>query len=307
MSKNILDVRNLTKDYDAYRAIDGISFEIQKGEVLGLLGPNGAGKSTTIQILLGITLSTKGSIHYFGKDFRKHRQHCLQRINFASAYNTLQGRISVKENLLVFAKLYGIANPSLKIAELLEYFEIGDLANHKYWDLSAGERTRVNLVKSMLNEPELILMDEPTASLDPDIADKTLSLIENLRTDRKLSILFTSHNMSEVTRVCDRVIFLDKGHIVRKGSPSELTKNVDEVIVKLTYKGKQKDVTQIVQKLGLSLADLTPHELTLQTTNNQIAVDVAAIVNAGIKVIDTEVEKPTLEHVFLGIARKDKS
>ena len=207
MTATVLNVTKLTKDYDTYRAVDAVSFHIQRGQVMGLLGPNGAGKSTTIQMLLGITLPTSGRIEYFGRDFGRHRQAGLQRVNFASAYNTLQGRLSVKENLLVFAGLYSVPAPMRKIAELLEYFEIATLANTKYRDLSAGERTRVNLAKALLNDPELILMDEPTASLDPDIADKTLTLIEQLRQSQGLSILFTSHNMAEVERICDEVIF----------------------------------------------------------------------------------------------------
>ncbi len=243
MSEILLSVKNLVKDYDAFRAVDGISFEIKKGQVLGLLGPNGAGKSTTIQILVGITLPTAGQIHYFGHDFAKHRQACLQRINFASAYNTLQGRISVKENLLIFAKLYRVQSPLTKIAELLEYFEISHLAKHKYWDLSAGERTRANLVKALLNDPELILMDEPTASLDPDIADKTLSLIEELRTRNGMSILFTSHNMSEVSRICDDVIIMHKGQIVSQGRPKDLVEqfghdNLEGVFLEIARRGK---------------------------------------------------------------------
>ncbi len=154
MAEPVLVVEKLTKDYDSYRAVDAVSFEIQKGQVMGLLGPNGAGKSTTIQMLVGITLPTGGQIRYFGRDFAKHRQASLQRINFASAYNTLQGRISVRENLLVFAGLYQVEQPKQKITELLDYFEIGRLANTQYWDLSAGERTRVNLAKSLLNDPE---------------------------------------------------------------------------------------------------------------------------------------------------------
>lgn len=243
MSETILDVKKLVKDYGVFRAVDNISFDLKKGQVLGLLGPNGAGKSTTIQILLGITLLTSGKISYFGQDFFKHKKAILSRINFASAYNTLQGRLTVKENLLVFAKLYNVKNPKDKIAELLEYFEIGHLSKTIYWDLSSGERTRTNLVKSLLNDPELILMDEPTASLDPDIADKTLSLIEDLKHSRNLSILFTSHNMAEVTRVCDEVIMLNKGKIVTRGKPADLVKeyglvNLEEVFLEVARSSK---------------------------------------------------------------------
>ncbi|OGK31088.1 hypothetical protein A3F29_03750, partial [Candidatus Roizmanbacteria bacterium RIFCSPHIGHO2_12_FULL_33_9] len=223
MSKNILEVRNLVKNYGKYTAVDGISFDVPKGKVIGFLGPNGAGKTTTIQVLLGITLANGGSVSYFGKDFFKNRSYCLQRINFTSSFNNLQGRTSVFENLLVYSFLYNVKNPRKKIKELIEYFEISSLINKRYYDLSSGQKTRVNVIKSLLNNPDLILMDEPTASLDPDIADKVLSLIENLRKSRGVSILYTSHDMAEVARICDEVIFLDKGKIIAKDTPLGLT------------------------------------------------------------------------------------
>lgn len=165
MSNPILKVDNLVKNYGSVVAVDDISFEIPRGKIIGLLGPNGAGKTTTIQILLGITLPTSGKISYFAKDFFTHRGFCLQRINFASAFNTLQNRITVWENLLVYAYLYGLQNPKEKIIKLLEYFEIPELLHSRYQDLSTGQKTRINFVKSLLNDPELILMDEPTALL----------------------------------------------------------------------------------------------------------------------------------------------
>ena len=221
-----LKVEGLTKDFGVLRALAGVSFAIEKGSVVGLLGPNGAGKTTCIDILLGSTIPNGGTVEYFGQDFFTHKSETLRRINFASAYHNLQNRTSVRENLLVFAHLYEIEKPARKIDELLDYFEVQGLASRRYGDLSAGQRTRVMLIKSMLNDPELILMDEPTASLDPDIADKTLSLIEDLRRDRELSILFTSHNMDEVDRICDEVIFLDRGEVVAHGTPAELTRRI---------------------------------------------------------------------------------
>ena len=181
MSEPVLEVYDLVKEYGAFRAVDGISFGVPKGKVVGLLGPNGAGKTTTIHILVGVTLPTAGMIKYFGRDFLKHRRYCLERINFTSSFNTLQGRISVWENLRVFAHLYGLRSAEKKIMSLVDYFGVTDLLYQRFWNLSAGQKTRVNLIKSLLNDPVLILMDEPTASLDPDIADKTLSLIEDLR------------------------------------------------------------------------------------------------------------------------------
>lgn len=305
MSEPVLAVDNLIKDYGDYRAIDKLSFSIKKGEVLGLLGPNGAGKSTTIQILVGITTPSSGKISYFGDDFAKYKQRCLQRINFASAYNTLLGRITVKENLLVFARAYKVKKPDNTIAELLDYFEITRFANHKYWDLSAGERTRVNLAKSLLNNPDIILMDEPTASLDPDIADKTLTLIEDLRARRKLSILFTSHNMAEVSRVCDQVIFLDKGKMVSKDTPTNHVKRLKGVELRLIYKGDEAKLCKILNDHKIKF-ELVGHKLvSINTTHERVAETISKVVNGGIDVVDTEVNKPTLEDVFLEVARGD--
>jgi ABC-2 type transport system ATP-binding protein len=305
VAEAVLKVDKLTKDYGAYPAVDGVSFKIARGQVMGLLGPNGAGKSTTIQMLVGITLPTSGRIQYFGQDFARHRQACLQRINFASAYNTLQGRLTVYQNLLVFAGLYQVPEPKLKIAELLERFEIGRLAKHKYWDLSAGERARVNLAKALVSDPELILMDEPTASLDPDIADKTLSLIEDLRRERKLSILFTSHNMAEVERVCDEVIFLDRGHIVSQDTPSNHTKQLSGAVVELHYRGDREALEVVLKQKGFEY-ELGKGVVRVKTTAEEIAGLVVAVSKAGLDVRDVEVEKPTLEDVFLTIARRER-
>ena len=154
----VLEVQNLTKLYGSFRAVDAISFALPKGKIIGLLGPNGAGKTTTIQMLVGITLPDGGSIRYFGQDLHRHREACLQRINFSSSYNMLQGRITVWENLVVFARLYQVHKPETKIRELGAYFGITDLMGQRFLTLSAGQKTRVNLVKALLNDPEVVLL-----------------------------------------------------------------------------------------------------------------------------------------------------
>lgn len=221
-SEAVLEVSGLTKRYGDFTAVDGIDFAIKRGEVVGLLGPNGAGKSTTIQMLLGLLTPTAGRISYFGMDFARQRLAALRRINYLSAFNTLQEKITVEQNLRVFAAAYGVEQPLKKIDELLDYFGVTQLKKACYNDISAGQRTRVNLVKAFLNDPELILMDEPTASLDPDIVDKVLGMIEHLKAERQLTILYTSHNMQDVERICDRVIFLAHGRIVRQAPTAEL-------------------------------------------------------------------------------------
>jgi len=231
----------------------------------------------------------------------------LQRLNYASAYNTLQQHITVAENLTVFAALYGVKNAKTKIAELMDYFNVQRLEKQRYIDLSAGERTRINLLKALLNDPELILMDEPTASLDPDIADKTLELIESLRRDRQLSILFTSHNMEEVTRLCDEVIFLDRGKIVSQDTPANHLKRLDQAQVSLRFKGPADKLDKIALEQKAQATFDAQGQATIKISGKQIPALLAAIHKAGITVTDIDIRKPTLDDVFLHIARKGDS
>jgi len=302
-TETLLDVHDLTKAFGRVRAVDQISFSIPRGKIIGLLGPNGAGKTTTIHMLLGITTPTAGRIVYFGNEFTRHRRECLQRINYASSFNTLQGRISVWENLLVFAHLYGLSAPENRIRELVAYFEISGLLNTRYWDLSAGQKTRVNLIKALLNNPELILMDEPTASLDPDIADKTLSLIEDARRVSAVSILYTSHDMEEVARICDEVIFLDRGRIVAHDTPLGLTKRIPTAQLRLTFDGQQQAVEILLVERGAPHRFAHPYAVSIDTTEEKIPELIFAISERGVWITNIEVKKPTLEDVFLQIAR----
>jgi len=305
MSTPLLQVENLVKDFGGFRAVDRVSFVIPKGRIIGLLGPNGAGKTTTIHMLLGITTPTAGRITYFGQEFAAHRQACLQRINFASSYNTLQGRITVWQNLIVFGHLYGIRRPDDKIRKWAEYFEVTQMLHRRYWDLSTGQRTRVNLIKALLNEPELILMDEPTAALDPDIADKTLSLIEEIRRDAGVSILYTSHRMNEVTRICDEVIFLDRGRIFAQDTPLGLTKRIRSATLRLTVEGDREIVAAFLKERAAGFRFTQDHTVVIDTTEQQIPELVFGLSERGVWITDIEVEKPTLEDVFLRIARGD--
>lgn len=303
MADVLLEVNNLVKNYGSFRAVDGVSFQVPRGKVVGFLGPNGAGKTTTIQMLLGITLTNGGSIKYFGKDFFKNRQYCLERINFTSAFNTLMGKISVWENLIVFAGLYGVKNPQKKIMDLIEYFEVTELKSSPYQNLSAGQKSRVNLIKSLVNDPELILMDEPTASLDPDIADKTLSLIEDLKKSRNLSILYTSHNMDEITRICDEVIFLDHGKIVAQDTPLNLTKRISRAQVRLTFEENKEVIEKFLIHHKYSYLFTDSHMVTIDTEEKLIPKLIFGISKTGVMITDIEVIKPKLEDVFLQIAR----
>lgn len=304
MSEKVLEVQGLVKNYGSFRAVNGISFAVERGKIVGFLGPNGAGKTTTIQVLSGITLANGGSIKYFGKDFSKHREECLQRINAASAFNTLMGKISVWENLFVFAELYQVDDPKSRITELLEQFEISAVRNTLYKDLSSGQKTRVNIAKSLLNNPELLLMDEPTASLDPDIADKTLSLIEKLRKDRNLAILYTSHNMNEITRICDEVIFLDNGTIVAHDTPTNLTKRISSATLRISFDARTSGFDAYLEDKNLEATFPDQNTISILSHESGIPGILFDLSKTGIWITDIEVAKPTLEDVFLQIARK---
>lgn len=234
-----LVVRDLRKSYGAVDAVRGITFSVAPGETVGLLGGNGAGKTTTISMLLGVLTPTSGSIELLGLSLAQHRYDILPRINFTSPYVDLPKRLSVVENLRVFAGLYGLRDGKRRIAELLGELDLEEVADRPYANLSAGQRTRVSLAKSLLNSPELLLLDEPTASLDPDVGDRMRSLLERYRKQSGCAMLLASHNMAEVERLCDDVIMLKRGEIVDRGSPASLlTKygrsNLDDVFLDIS-------------------------------------------------------------------------
>jgi ABC-2 type transport system ATP-binding protein len=304
MNETVLEVKNLKKNFGAFRAINDISFKISRGQVLGLLGPNGAGKTTTIHTLLGITLHNGGMISYFGKDFTKYREECLGRINFASAFNMMLGALTVFENLLVYAGLYGVKNPQNKIREFADYFEVGNLLSKRFWDISSGQKTRVNFVKALLNDPEILLLDEPTASLDPDIADKTLTLIERLKASRNLSILYTSHNMDEVTRLCDEVIFLDHGKIVAQDTPLGLTRRIKTATLLICFSGDRGKIERFLRMQGKIFSFKSSFTVEIKTPEQDIPSLIFSMSKLGVEITDIEIKKPTLEDVFLQIARE---
>jgi ABC-2 type transport system ATP-binding protein len=299
----VLEVHDLTKLYGSFKAVDRVTFRLDKGRIVGLLGPNGAGKTTTIQMLVGITLPDAGTIRYFGLDLHRHREACLQRINFSSSYSMLQSRISVWENLIVFARLYRVKSPERKIRELGQYFGITDNMGQIFRTLSAGQKTRVNLVKTLLNDPEVVLMDEPTASLDPDIADRTLSLIEQLRNQRELSIVYTSHQMDEVTRICDEVIFLDHGRIVAQDTPASLTRRLANAQVRLTFEGSPDGLAIKLREHFPEVDTPSPNVLVVTTEEHLVPRAIFEVGQTGVRVLDIDIRKPSLEDVFLQIAR----
>ena len=215
-------VRDLRKRYAQVEAVRGISFTVQRGTTTALLGGNGAGKTTTLSMLLGVLTPTAGSIQVLGEDMTRHRYRVLPRLNFTSPYVDLPKRLTVRENLRVFADLYGLRRPDERLAELAEEFDLHGLMKRPYGELSAGQRTRVSLAKALLNRPEVLLLDEPTASLDPDVGDRMRSYLEQYQRASGCTLLLASHNMGEVERMCRDVIMLRAGVVVDRGSPRAL-------------------------------------------------------------------------------------
>jgi ABC-2 type transport system ATP-binding protein len=209
-------------------AVRELDLELKKGEVIGLLGPNGAGKTTVIHMLLGLLRPTAGSVRIFGLDMPADRQRILQRVAFSSAYVQLPFSLTARENLQVFARMYGVAHPNKKAAELLERMEIAELADAPTRALSSGQVSRLNLAKALLNDPELLLLDEPTASMDPDIAAKTRSILKEIQRERGLTVVYTSHNMREVEQLATRVVFLQRGRVAAQGTREELLQRYGE-------------------------------------------------------------------------------
>jgi ABC-2 type transport system ATP-binding protein len=218
----ILVVTNLCKSYREVVAVDCISFHVGRGEIVGLLGPNGAGKSTTINMILGVLEPDSGSIRIEGLDVATHRSRALARTNFAAVYAPLPGNLTVYQNLRIFGLIYGVGNLSERIAALLEQFDLERFRDVRCGALSSGEQTRVSLAKAMLNRPRLLLLDEPTASLDPAAARDMRDDIREFATQGERGVLWTSHNMYETEAVCDRVLFLSRGKILLEGRPREL-------------------------------------------------------------------------------------
>ena len=238
MRKSIVEIRNLTKRFNDFTAVDNISFDIKEGEILGLLGPNGAGKTTTIHMLLGLITPTIGSIHMFGLDLAKHRETILRQVNFSSTYISMPFSLTVEENLKVIARLYELKDIQRRIDDIVKKLEMEDIRYKLTRKLSSGQMSRLTLAKAIMTEPKVLFLDEPTASLDPDIVNKIKSFLKEYQHAEGLSILYTSHNMREMEEMSNRIIFLQRGKIVAEGTAPEIIqrygqRDLEEVFLKL--------------------------------------------------------------------------
>jgi len=235
-NESVLTVSGLTKQYGSIRAIDDVSFSVDRGTVIGLLGPNGAGKTTTINMVLGILEPTRGSIEIFGKNLKEHRSAISKNINFVAVYAHMPANLTVRQNLHIFGLLYEVKNLKGRIESLLRDFDLEDFADTKAGLLSSGESCRLNLAKALMNRPHLLLLDEPTASLDPSISQLIRQRIKKYSEETKAAILWTSHNMQEIETVCDQVLFLSHGKILLRGNPKTLPsehgkRNLEELFI----------------------------------------------------------------------------
>lgn len=240
-----IQVIGLTKRYGDVLAVDDISFDVARGATCALLGGNGAGKSTTIAILLGLLLPTRGQVSVLGEDILQHRYRALSRLNFSSPYVDLPKRLTVAQNLAVFARLYGVREVRARLARLSAELDIAGFFERPYGSLSAGQRTRVAIAKALLNEPELLLLDEPTASLDPDTADRVRTYLMDYKARTGATLLIASHNMMEVERMCSDVIMMRAGRIVDHDTPAALIdrygrSNLEEVFLDIA-RGRRED------------------------------------------------------------------
>jgi ABC-2 type transport system ATP-binding protein len=249
MPEPVIAVSHLIKRYGETLAVDDVSFTVERGVTAGLLGANGAGKTTTLSILLGLLLPSSGSVRIFGEDVLRHRYRVLPRINFSSPYVDLPHRLTVRQNLVVYARLYGVPQRNRTIARLAADLQIDTLLDRPAGKLSAGQKTRVALAKSLLNDPELLLLDEPTGSLDPDTGDWVRGYLEDYRDRTGATILLASHNMAEVERMCSEVMMLKAGRLVDSGSPDELIRrygrtDLEEVFLQIA-RGRQPELEPV--------------------------------------------------------------
>ncbi len=297
MVKKVLEVKNLTKRFGEFTAVNDVSFSLKEGEILGLLGPNGAGKTTSIYMLLDVMSPTSGDILYFGKSFKKDRSGILKKINYSSAYISLPWFFTIEQVLSVFADLYEVPNKKKRIDKLLEEFEIIHLRKKAVHTLSAGERARLLLTKAFINYPEIILLDEPTASLDPDIAVKIRQFLKKEQKEYKVSMLFTSHNMTEVEEMCDRVIFLNHGKIMAEDTPENLAKQITDSNIELLIKDSRIAEKHFLKNKIIFSKENNIFNLNIKTSEiSKILTDLSI---EKIEFQDISINKPDLEDYFL--------
>ena len=293
----VLRAIGLGKRFDGVTALECLDLTIERGEVVGLLGPNGAGKTTTVNLVLGLLQPTAGRVELFGEDLARARSRLLKRVNFASAYAGLPRDLTIEENLRVFAHLYEVDDARRKIGALLEQLDLAALAGRRVWHLSAGQRMRVVLAKALLSEPELLLLDEPTASLDPVTATRIRADLGRYAAAGR-TLLWTSHNMAEVERHCTRVVFMNRGRAVLDGPPRELARHAGRVLVRI--RPRDPLPTPLAGRFEQETGD---GWLRAEAADEGEAAELVALSQQAVGLDGVELRHPTLEDVFLMLAR----
>lgn len=310
----ILEVKKLTKVYPRRRgetktftAVDDVSFHLEAGEILGVLGPNGAGKSTIISMLLGILTPTSGQIQILGKDLATERSAVVQHMTFASTYVRMPWRLTIYENLRVFALLYGIRKPMFhqRAEKFLKYFGVWDERHKIMSELSAGQITRVMLAKAFIPYPKIVLLDEPTASLDPEIAHQVRRFVAEEQKEYGTSILYTSHNMDEITEVCDRVIFLRQGRVIAEDTPANLARSIsgNHMVFTVADDADRERLAQFTRQLGYGVK-VIEREVEIIIDEEHVAEFLNQIAQAKIHYNNISINQPTLEDYFLTITKQ---
>lgn len=298
MEQAIVEVKNLVKSFGTFTAVNNLSLHIKEGEILGLLGPNGAGKTTTIQMLLGVMDQTKGEIFYFGKQFTKHREEILKQINFSSTYISMPWQFTVMEILEIYARLYEIPDKKKRISKLLTEFEIEHLQKKQFTMLSAGEKTRLMLTKAFLNYPKVILLDEPTASLDPEIAVRIREFLKKEKEEYNVSMLLTSHNMSEVEEMCDRVMIMNHGKIIAEDTPEKLARSISDCTIELLIPKDFEKAKIYFQNKNISFIQKRK-VFYIRVNEQEIATFLMQLAKENVHYQEISIDKPDLEDYFL--------
>jgi|SRR3989338_722631 len=307
---NYIEVRNLVKTFWERKkkvvAVNDISFNVKKGEIFGLLGPNGAGKSTTINILTGLLEKDSGDVKILGYAPESNWEYVKNNSNVATAYFPLSDILTVRQNLKVYAKLYGVKNHEKRIDELLRIFEIENKSGRKFITLSSGEKTRVVLCKGLINSPKVLFLDECTVGLDPDIADKTRSIIKDYQRENSCTILFTSHYMYEIEELCDRIAFMSGGKIINIDTSSNLKKLIKEHTVEIAIKQDVKSLKKFLETEGMEVIITDQNSIVFEVTteNDRIYKIMNKIFKKGFMLTHLNIKTPTLDDIFIKIARQ---
>ncbi len=307
---NYIEVKNLVKTFrekgKTITAVNNISFKVSKGEIFGLLGPNGAGKSTTINILTGLLEKDSGTVKILGYEPEKNWEYVKNNSNVATAYSWLSDVLTVRQNLRVYARIYGVRNPEKRIDELLKMFELGKISDRRIIRLSSGENTRVVLCKGLINRPKVLFLDECTVGLDPDIAEKTRGIIKAYQKENDCTILFTSHYMYEVEELCDRIAFMSEGKIVRIDTSTNLKNLIKKHTVEIAVKKNIKLLMELLKSEDVDIIFAKDNRIIFEVTteNDKMYKVISKIFHKGFFLSNLHVKGPTLDDIFIKIARQ---